>query len=141
MARIVSPSTHTLSAMQTARVDKMSISMDPELGEQARLAAARSGEPLSKWISDAVAARLRVESLRELLAEYEQEAGEFTTDELDAGGVAVERHAAYGVVSDGGDRLNIELRRVGVETAALEASVRRSGMPHAEWWLGLRDLG
>ena len=60
----------------------MSISMDPELGERARLAAERSGQPLSQWIAEAVDSRLRAESLRALIAEYEAEAGEFSLEEL-----------------------------------------------------------
>ncbi len=66
------------------RVHKMSISMDPELGERARLGAERSGQALSQWIAEAVAARLRSESLGAFLDEYERDEGEFTPDELAA---------------------------------------------------------
>lgn len=62
----------------------MSISMDHELGERARLAAERSGQALSQWIAEAVAARLRSESLGAFLDEYESAEGEFTAEELDA---------------------------------------------------------
>ena len=66
------------------KVVKMSISMDPELGERARLAAERSGQPLSQWIAEAVDSRLRAESLRAFIAEYEAEEGAFTAKELAA---------------------------------------------------------
>jgi hypothetical protein len=66
------------------KVVKMSISMDPELGERARLAAERSGQPLSQWIAVAVDSRLRAESLRAFIAEYEAEEGAFTAKELTA---------------------------------------------------------
>lgn len=62
----------------------MSISMDPELGERARLAAERSGQPLSQWIAEAVDSRLRAESLRAMIADYEAAEGEFTSEELAA---------------------------------------------------------
>ena len=62
----------------------MSISMDFELGERARLAAERSGQPLSQWIAEAVSTRLRTDSLGELLADYEREEGEFTAEEMAA---------------------------------------------------------
>ncbi len=62
----------------------MSISMDPELGERVRLAAERAGQPLSKWIAGAVAARLRADSLAMFVSDYEAEHGAFTTDELAA---------------------------------------------------------
>jgi len=60
----------------------MSISMDPDLGERARVAAERSGQPLSNWIAEAVAARLRTESLREFLDHYEKATGDFTAEEM-----------------------------------------------------------
>ncbi len=66
------------------KVDKMSISMDPELGARARDAAARSGEPLSAWIAGAVAARLRADSLAEFLDDYQAHHGAFTDVELAA---------------------------------------------------------
>ena len=55
-----------------------------------------------------------------------------------AGGVEVLRHAAYAIVTVNGGEVNIELRQVSVDPTALEASVATSGMPHAEWWFGLR---
>jgi hypothetical protein len=55
-----------------------------------------------------------------------------------AGGVGVLRHAAYAMVTIDGGVMSIQLRQVAVDAALLEASVARSGMPHAAWWLGLR---
>lgn len=81
------------------RVDKMSISMDPELGERARIAAERSGQALSQWIAEAVAARLRSESLRTFLDEYEAAEGEFTDDELAAARRSLGLQAADGEVA------------------------------------------
>jgi hypothetical protein len=52
-----------------------------------------------------------------------------------AGGVAVLAHAAYAVVTATLGEVSIELRQVAVDQAALEASVAKSGMPRAEWWL------
>lgn len=56
-----------------------------------------------------------------------------------AGGVDVLPHAAYAIVTVNSGEVHIELRQVPVDATALEASVARSGMPHAEWWLGLRS--
>ncbi len=64
------------------KVDKMSISLDPNLGDEVRAAAARSGRGLSGWLADAAAAKLRAEALHEFLQEYQREHGPFTEDEL-----------------------------------------------------------
>lgn len=55
-----------------------------------------------------------------------------------AGGVPVLWHAAYAVVTVDGPEVSFSLRQVAVDRDAVEDSVRESGMPHAEWWLGLR---
>lgn len=52
-----------------------------------------------------------------------------------SGGVSVLEHAAYAIVTVTDERAAIELRQTQVSDAALRASVARSGMPHAEWWL------
>lgn len=62
----------------------MSISMDPDLGERVRDAAERAGQPLSQWIAEAVAARLRTDSLAAFLSDYQAEHGAFTVEELAA---------------------------------------------------------
>ena len=77
------------------KVDKMSISMDPELSAQVRAAADRAGQPLSAWIADAVAARLRADALAELLSDYQKEHGAFTAAELSRA------RREFGLASDG----------------------------------------
>jgi hypothetical protein len=62
----------------------MSISMDPELGARVRDAAKRAGQPLSAWIADAVAARLRADALADFISDYREEYGAFTAAELAA---------------------------------------------------------
>lgn len=55
-----------------------------------------------------------------------------------AGGVGVLGHAAYAIVTVSGGLVSVELRQVWVDPVALRASAAASGMPHAEWWLGMR---
>ena len=64
------------------KVDKLSISLDPDLGDAVRAAAKRSGRGLSGWLADAATARLRAEALEEFLDTWEAEHGELTLDEL-----------------------------------------------------------
>ncbi|HDH02787.1 MAG TPA: hypothetical protein ENH15_00910 [Actinobacteria bacterium] len=66
------------------KVDKMSISMDPDLGDQVREAAQRAGKPLSGWLADAAAAKLRSEALVYYLADFEQRHGSLTEAEIDS---------------------------------------------------------
>ncbi|HVW31045.1 MAG TPA: hypothetical protein VHL53_00775 [Acidimicrobiia bacterium] len=64
------------------KVDKLSVSFDPDLGDAVRAAAKRSGRGLSGWLAEAAAARLRAEALTEFLGDWETEHGELTPDEL-----------------------------------------------------------
>ena len=64
------------------KVDKMSISMDPELGDEVRTAAQRAGKNLSSWIADAAKAKLRAEALAKFLTGWEAQHGSFTSEEL-----------------------------------------------------------
>jgi hypothetical protein len=64
------------------KVDKMSVSFDPDLGDAVRSAAKRSGRGLSGWLADAAAARLRAEALAEFLNDWETEHGQLTAEEL-----------------------------------------------------------
>lgn len=64
------------------KVEKMSISMDPRLGDDVRAAATRAGVSLSAWLARAAAARLRQEALAELLADWQAEHGPITVEEL-----------------------------------------------------------
>ena len=64
------------------KVDKLSVSFDPDLGDAVRAAAKRSGRGLSGWLADAASARLRAEALAEFLDDWEAEHGELTAEEL-----------------------------------------------------------
>jgi len=64
------------------KVDKLSVSFDPDLGDAVRAAARRSGRGLSGWLAEAAAARLRAEALAKFLDDWEAEHGEFTAEEL-----------------------------------------------------------
>jgi len=62
----------------------LSVTMDPELGQAVRDAAARSGISVSRWLSQAASDHLRNELLGAALEVWEAEQGPFTDDELDA---------------------------------------------------------
>ena len=64
------------------RVDKISISFGPDLGEAVRVAAANAGKPLSTWLSEAAASKLRSEALAAFLAEWQAEHGKISPTEL-----------------------------------------------------------
>lgn len=65
------------------KVDKLSVSFDPELGDAVREAARRSGRGLSAWLADAAAVKLRRESLVAFLDDWEAEHGAITEEELE----------------------------------------------------------
>jgi hypothetical protein len=64
------------------KVDKMSISFDADLGDAVRSAAAQAGKPLSSWLAEAAASKLRAEALAEFLAAWEAEHGALTAAEI-----------------------------------------------------------
>ncbi len=64
------------------KVDKLSISFDPELGDAVRSAAADAGKPVSAWLAEAAASKLRAEALAKFLASWELEHGALTAAEL-----------------------------------------------------------
>jgi hypothetical protein len=64
------------------KVDKLSVSFDPDLGDAVRAAAKRTGRGLSGWLSDAAAARLRADALADFLDGWEAEHGPLTAEEL-----------------------------------------------------------
>ncbi|MQA01022.1 MAG: hypothetical protein GEU80_17190 [Dehalococcoidia bacterium] len=64
------------------KVDKMSISLDAELGDEVRTAARKAGKGISSWLADAAAAKLRAEALDEWLDEWQREHGPITPEEL-----------------------------------------------------------
>lgn len=60
----------------------MSVSFEPELGDAIRVAAAHAGKPLSSWLAEAAASKLRAEALAEFLADWEAEHGALTPEEI-----------------------------------------------------------
>lgn len=64
------------------KVDKLSISFEPELGDAVRSAAARAGRPVSAWLAEAAAGKLRAEALAEFLVGWETEHGALTAAEI-----------------------------------------------------------
>ena len=68
--------------MRGMKVDKLSVSFAPDLGDAVRAAAERSGGGVSRWLAEAATARLRAEALAEFLEGWEAEHGELTSDEL-----------------------------------------------------------
>jgi len=71
------------------RVDRLSVTMPPEIGAAVRDAAARQGMSLSTWLAEAAAQRLRGELLGAALDVWEAEDGPFNDDELNAAATAL----------------------------------------------------
>jgi hypothetical protein len=65
------------------KVDKMSISLDAELGDGVRRAARKARVGISSWLAEAATAKLRAEALAEFLDDWEKEHGAFTAEELE----------------------------------------------------------
>jgi hypothetical protein len=64
------------------QVDRLSVTMPPEVGAAVRGSAARQGTSVSNWIAAAAAQRLRNELLGAALDAWEAEDGPFTDSEL-----------------------------------------------------------
>jgi hypothetical protein len=64
------------------KVDKLSVSFEPELGDAVRSAAAKARKPVSSWLAEAAASKLRAEALAEFLADWEADHGVLTAEEL-----------------------------------------------------------
>jgi hypothetical protein len=64
------------------KVDKLSISFEPELGDAVRSAAAQAGKPVSSWLAEAAASKLRADALADFLATWESEHGVLTAEEV-----------------------------------------------------------
>lgn len=60
----------------------MSVSFEAELGDAIRTAAADAGKPLSSWLAEAAASKLRAEALAEFLADWEAQHGVLTAGEI-----------------------------------------------------------
>jgi hypothetical protein len=63
-------------------VEKMSVSFDLELGEAIKVSATGSGQSVSAWLADAARDRLRLESLGQAVAAWEQRFGPLTDAEV-----------------------------------------------------------
>jgi predicted transcriptional regulator len=68
-----------------AQRDKRSISLPPELAAAIDRAAAAEGTSVSAWIAETAARRLRLDAGRAGIAEWEQEHGALTPEELSEG--------------------------------------------------------
>jgi hypothetical protein len=64
------------------KVDKISVSFEADLGDAIRAAAAQAGKPVSSWLAEAAASKLRAEALAAFVAEWESEHGVITAQEL-----------------------------------------------------------
>lgn len=64
------------------KVDKMSISMGPQLGDEVRVAAERAGVSVSAWLAEAAAARLRKQALADFLSGWQAKHGKITAAEI-----------------------------------------------------------
>ena len=64
------------------KVDKLSISFEPDLGDAVRAAAAQAGKPVSTWLAEAAATKLRAEALATFLDEWEGEHGALTPEDI-----------------------------------------------------------
>jgi hypothetical protein len=64
------------------KVDKLSVSFAPDLGDAVREAAHAKGSSISAWLEDAAAAKLRAQALGDYLRAWEAEHGALSEDEL-----------------------------------------------------------
>jgi hypothetical protein len=64
------------------KVDKLSVSFEPDLGDAVRSAAAQAGKPVSSWLAEAAASKLRAEALADFLAGWEAEHGVLAAEEI-----------------------------------------------------------
>lgn len=65
-----------------AQRDKRSVSLPPELAKAIDQAAAQDGTTFSAWLADTASHRLRLDAGRRGIAEWEDEHGPLTPDEL-----------------------------------------------------------
>lgn len=66
------------------KVDKLSVSFDPDLGDAVRSAAKRKGRGLSGWLAEAAESKLRAEALADFLDTWEAEHGALSPDQIAA---------------------------------------------------------
>lgn len=72
-----------------AQVDRLSVTMAPEIGAAVRDAAARAGSSVSTWLAAAAAQRLRNELLGAALDLWEAEEAPFSDEELNLAAAAL----------------------------------------------------
>jgi len=70
---------------------KRSVSLPPRLAQEIERAAAREKTTFSGWLASTAARRLKLDTSRGLIAEWEQESGPFTAAELADADVRVRR--------------------------------------------------
>ena len=63
---------------ELTKVDVMSVSFDPELGDVIRDSAKRSGRGLSGWLAEAAAEKLRRDAFDDFLVSWESKHGAIT---------------------------------------------------------------
>lgn len=63
-------------------VEKLSVSFESQLAEAVRDSAKRADRPVSSWLAEAAAAKLRAEALADFLTEWEAEHGTLTAEEI-----------------------------------------------------------
>jgi hypothetical protein len=85
-----------VTVVYMAQVDRLSVTMPPEIGAAVREAAARSGMSVSTWLAAAAAQRLRNELLGAALDVWEAEDGPFSDEELNAAAAALDARARRG---------------------------------------------
>ena len=88
----VHPSPHTLvcdTVVCMTQVDRLSVTMAPDIGTAVREAAAREGTSVSAWLADAAAQRLRNDLLGVALNLWETEDGPFSDHELNTAAAAL----------------------------------------------------
>lgn len=71
------------------QVDRLSVTMPPEIGAAVRDAAARQGQSVSSWLTAAASQHLRNELLGAALDVWESEDGPFSDQELNAAATAL----------------------------------------------------
>ncbi len=71
------------------QVDRLSVTMAPEVGAAVREAAAREGTSVSMWLTVAAAQRLRNDLLGVALDLWEAEDGPFSDEELNTAAAAL----------------------------------------------------
>jgi len=63
-------------------VERITVSLEAELAEAVREAAAADAQNLSAWLAGAARRRLATRGLRDVIAEWEAKHGAFSEDEL-----------------------------------------------------------